>query len=131
MPSQTAVCNTVQHIQLGMTVPHHATIHVAAERWGQQLLTGRLAAAEASAWATGLAVATEGGVVAAPGFLPKKDEMSRCFMLALATATLLTLMIWLSRTLYARLSVFKAVSMEQTSTPLYRNPIYGVAVAGI
>jgi hypothetical protein len=102
-----------------------------SERLGGYLLTGRLAAAEASAWAEGLAVATEGGVVAAPGFLPKKDEMSRCFMLALATATLLTLMIWLSRTLYARLSVFKALSMKHTYTPLYRNPIYAVVVAEI
>lgn len=51
-------------------------------------LTGRLAAAapaaSASCAAPGLALATDGGVVAAaaPDFLPKKDAMSRCFMVA-------------------------------------------------
>lgn len=55
-------------------------------------LTGRLAAASpscgapSSCGAPGLALATDGGVVAAaaptPGFLPKKDAMSRCFIVA-------------------------------------------------
>lgn len=57
--------------------------------------------------------------------------MSRCFMLELATATLLTLMIWLSNSMYARLSVFKALYIEKTSTPLYCNPVYAVIVAEI
>jgi hypothetical protein len=120
MSSQTA--GDTQQVQFFTAASCYATKHLGSRKVKavvqQCLLTGRLAAAEVSAWATGLAVATEGGVVAAPDCLPKKDEMSRCFMLALATATLLTLMIWLSRSLYARLSVITALSIEKTSTPL-------------
>jgi hypothetical protein len=77
-----------------------------------------LAAAEGSFWAAaaaGLALATDGGEVAAPGFFPKNDEMSRCFIVELTgeqTAMLLSLMIWLSNSLPALLNECSATIMH-------------------
>jgi hypothetical protein len=84
-----------------------------------------LAAAEGSSWAAaaaGLALATDGGVVAAPGFFPKNDEMSRCFIVELTgqqTAILLSLVIWLSNSLPAVLSECSASIMHNRHISSY------------
>lgn len=83
-------------------------------------VTWRLAAAEGSSWAAaaGFALATDGGVVAAPGFFPKNEAMSRCFILPaelsgeLKAALLSLKLIWLSKSLLALLSVLSAVNIN-------------------
>lgn len=90
-------------------------------------LSAFLDACPAAAAALGLACATAGGVFEAEDFFPKKEEMSRCFMLQLGAPRLSLMICLLSNSLHALCSVLRADNMHQTTILNY---FVGLKVVG-